>query len=121
LTEASVEETAAVLGIAATQSSGLRLQSGYDTKPYHAGMAARSGLLAARLAAAGFSGALDFLDNSVGFYSAYAFGAERPELVTENWGAPWQIVTPGLTLKTYPCCTASHPVASLGSTCTKKA
>ncbi len=114
LTEASVEETAVALGIAATQSSGLRLQFGYDTKPYHAGMAARSGLLAARLAAAGFSGAPDFLDNPVGFYSAYAFGAERPELVTENWGAPWQIVTPGLTLKAYPCCTASHPVASLG-------
>ena len=114
LTEASVEETAVALGIAATQSSGLRLQFGYDTKPYHAGMAARSGLLAARLAAAGFSGAPDFLDNSVGFYSAYAFGAERPELVTENWGSPWQIVTPGLTLKAYPCCTASHPVASLG-------
>jgi 2-methylcitrate dehydratase PrpD len=114
LTKTSVEETAVALGIAATQSSGLRLQFGYDTKPYHAGMAARSGLLAARLAAAGFSGAPDFLDNPVGFYSAYAFGAERPELVTENWGAPWQIVTPGLTLKAYPCCTASHPVASLG-------
>lgn len=34
--------------------------------------------------------------------------------MVENWGAPWQIVSPGLTLKAYPCCTASHPVASLG-------
>ncbi|MEK1927487.1 MAG: MmgE/PrpD family protein [Rhizobium giardinii] len=114
LTGASVEETVIALGIAATQASGLRLQFGYDTKPYHAGMAARSGLLAARLAAAGFGGAPDFLDNPVGFHSAYAFGAGKPELVSENWGAPWQIVSPGLTLKAYPCCTASHPVASLG-------
>ena len=114
LTKASVKETAVSLGLAATQSSGLRLQFGYDAKPFHAGMAARSGLLAARLAAAGFGGAPDFLDNRVGFHSAYAFGAERPAMLTENWGRPWQIVAPGLTLKAYPCCTASHPVASLG-------
>ncbi|MBD8553924.1 MmgE/PrpD family protein [Rhizobium sp. CFBP 8762] len=114
LTGASVENTATALGLAATQAAGLRLQFGFDAKPYHAGMAARSGLLAARLAKAGFSGARDFLDNAVGFHSAYAFGAGKPELASENWGAPWQIVSPGLTLKAYPCCTASHPVASLG-------
>ncbi|MEX2694748.1 MmgE/PrpD family protein [Rhizobium mongolense] len=114
LTRASVEETTIALGLAATQSSGLRLQFGYDAKPYHAGMAARSGLLSARLAAAGFGGAPDFLDNPVGFHSAYSFGVDRLQAVTENWGAPWQIVAPGLTLKAYPCCTASHPVASLG-------
>ena len=114
LTGATTENTAIALGLAATQASGLRLQFGFDAKPYHAGMAARSGLLAARLAAAGFSGAPDFLDNPTGFYSAYSFGASRPELATENWGKPWQIVSPGLTLKAYPCCTASHPVASIG-------
>jgi 2-methylcitrate dehydratase PrpD len=111
---ASVQETAVALGLAATQSSGLRLQFGFDAKPFHAGMAARSGLLAARLAAGGFGGAADFLDNPVGFHSAFAFGIGRPELATESWGVPWQIVAPGLTLKAFPCCTASHPVASLG-------
>ncbi|MFB2603754.1 MmgE/PrpD family protein, partial [Rhizobium phaseoli] len=114
LKRASAEETAVALGLAATQSSGLRLQFGKDAKPFHAGMAARSGLLSARLAAAGFGGASDFLDNSVGFHSVFAFGAERLSALTENWGSPWQIVAPGLTLKAYPCCTASHPVASLG-------
>lgn len=114
LTGASVEETAIALGLAATQASGLRLQFGYDAKPYHAGMAARSGLLAARLAAAGFTGAPDFLDNPVGFHSAYAFGAGNPSAAVDHWGEPWQIVSPGLTLKAYPCCTAAHAVASLG-------
>jgi 2-methylcitrate dehydratase PrpD len=114
LTGASVEETAVALGLAATQASGLRLQFGYDAKPYHAGMAARSGLLAARLAAAGFGGAPDFLDNRVGFHSAYAFGAGNPSAAVDHWGEPWQIVSPGLTLKAYPCCTAAHAVASLG-------
>ncbi|CDM61928.1 hypothetical protein LPU83_pLPU83d_0557 (plasmid) [Rhizobium favelukesii] len=102
------------LGLAATQSSGLRLQFGYDAKPYHAGMAARSGFLSARLAAADFGGAPDFLGNQIGFHAAYAFGAERLSAVTQDWGVPWQIVSPGLTLKAYPCCTAGHPVASLG-------
>jgi 2-methylcitrate dehydratase PrpD len=114
LTGASVEETTISLGLAATQAAGLRLQFGFDAKPYHAGMAARSGLLAARLAAAGFGGAPDFLDNPVSFYAAYAFGAGQPELTSKSWGEPWQILSPGLTLKAYPCCTASHPVASLG-------
>ena len=114
LTRSPVDQTAVALGLAATQASGLRLQFGHDAKPYHAGMAARSGLLAARLADAGFGGAPDFLDNPVGFHSAYAFGAANLAALCENWGAPWQIVTPGLTLKAYPCCTASHPVAALG-------
>lgn len=114
LTGASVDETAISLGLAATQASGLRMQFGFDAKPYHAGMAARSGLLAQRLAAAGFGGVPDCLDKPIGFYSAYAFGVGKPELTSESWGKPWQIVSPGLTLKAYPCCTASHPVASLG-------
>lgn len=110
----SVEETATALGLAATHSSGLRLQFGHDAKPYHAGMAARSGLLSAKLAKAGFGGAKDFLDNPIGFFSAFAFGEERPQAAVEGWGAPWQIVTPGLTLKAFPCCTASHPVGMIG-------
>lgn len=103
--------TAVALGLAATQSAGLRLQFGYDAKPLHAGLAARAGLTAARLAEAGFQGAPDFIDSSIGFFQAYAFGAEDVTRVTQGWGAPWQIVVPGLTLKAFPCCTAAHPVA----------
>ncbi|SDP34317.1 MmgE/PrpD family protein [Phyllobacterium sp. OV277] len=107
----SEQTTAVALGLAATQSAGLRLQFGYDAKPLHAGLASRAGLMAARLAQAGFQGAPDFLDNRIGFFSAFSFGDEQPHHVLENWGKPWQIVSPGLTLKAFPCCTASHPVA----------
>ncbi|MDQ0559121.1 2-methylcitrate dehydratase PrpD [Rhizobium mesoamericanum] len=110
----SLEETAVALGLAATHSSGLRLQFGHDAKPYHAGMAARAGLISARLAKAGLGGASDFLDNPIGFFSAFAFGEEHPRAAIESWGSPWQIVSPGLTLKAFPCCTASHPVAMIG-------
>lgn len=54
--------TATALGIAATQSFGLRLQFGSEVKPLHAGLAARAGLLAARLAETDLSGAPGFLD-----------------------------------------------------------
>lgn len=107
----SVETTTVALGLAATQSAGLRLQFGYDAKPLHAGLSNRAGLTAARLAQAGFQGATDFLENSIGFFSAFSFGMEQPERVLQDWGSPWQILTPGLTLKAFPCCTASHPVA----------
>ncbi|MCL6653219.1 protein involved in propionate catabolism [Agrobacterium rubi] len=110
----STKETAIALGLAATHSSGLRLQFGHDAKPYHAGMAARSGLLSAKLAKAGIGGADDFLDSPIGFFSAFAFGQEKPQAVVDGWGVPWQIVSPGLTLKAFPCCTASHPVAMVG-------
>lgn len=105
------ETTAVALGLAATQSAGLRLQFGYDAKPLHAGLAARAGLTAARLAQAGLSGAPDFLDSSIGFLDAFGFGGTAPERLLAGWGEPWQILTPGLTLKAFPCCTAAHPVA----------
>src|SRR5215469_13354015 len=49
------EATARALGIAGTQSAGLKSQFGTMCKPFHAGRAAQTGLLAARLAARGFS------------------------------------------------------------------
>ena len=107
----SPETTAVALGLAATQSAGLRLQFGYDAKPLHAGLAARAGLTAARLARAGLSGAPDFLDGPIGFLDAFGFGGTAPERLLAGWGEPWQILKPGLTLKAFPCCTAAHPVA----------
>lgn len=111
--------TAVALGIAATQSAGLRLQFGHDVKPLHAGFAARAGLTAARLAADGFDGAPDFLDGPIDFLSAFGFGSEDRSRVLAGWDSPeapdaWQILTPGLVLKLFPCCTASHPVAIAG-------
>jgi len=48
-------KTAATIGIAATQASGLKSMFGTMCKPLHAGRAAMNGLLAARWAARGFS------------------------------------------------------------------
>ena len=50
LVGATQEQTAAALAIAATQSSGLRVQFGSDIKPLHAGFAARAAVTAVQLA-----------------------------------------------------------------------
>src|SRR4029077_9241029 len=60
-------ETAAALGIAGTQAAGLKSQFGTMCKPFHAGKAAQNGLLAARLAARGFSSRTDIVECVQGF------------------------------------------------------
>lgn len=108
------ETIAVALGLGATQSAGLRLQFGFDAKPLHAGLAARAGLTAAGLAEAGLSGAPACLDGPISFLDAFGFGEADASRLLAGWGDPWQIVTPGLTLKAFPCCTAAHPVAVAG-------
>jgi 2-methylcitrate dehydratase PrpD len=53
------EATLHAMGIAATQAAGLKSMFGNMYKPLHAGRAAQAGLLAARLAARGFTAQLD--------------------------------------------------------------
>ena len=61
------EATARALGIAGTQAAGLKSQFGTMCKPFHAGKAAQNGLLAARLAARGFSSRTDLVECEQGF------------------------------------------------------
>ena len=59
--------TCVALGIAGTQAAGLKSMFGTMCKPFHAGKAAYHGLLAARLAARGFSSRNDVLECAQGF------------------------------------------------------
>src|SRR3984957_17500386 len=61
------EATARALGIAGTQAAGLKSQFGTMCKPFHAGKASHNGLLAARLAARGFSSRADVIECVQGF------------------------------------------------------
>src|SRR3954468_23798585 len=68
------EAMARALGIAGTQAAGLKSQFGTMCKPFHAGKASQSGLLAARLAARGFSSRPDLVECEQGF--ALTHGAD---------------------------------------------
>ena len=72
------ETTATALGIAATQAAGLKSMFGTMCKPLHAGKAAQNGLLAAMLAARGFSSRTDALECAQGF-AATQSSDFRPE------------------------------------------
>src|SRR6478736_9843061 len=73
------EATARALGIAGTQAAGLKSQFGTMCKPFHAGKASQNGLLAALLAARGFSSRPDLIECEQGF--ALTHGPDfRPEM-----------------------------------------
>jgi 2-methylcitrate dehydratase PrpD len=61
------DATAMALGIAGTQAAGLKSQFGTMCKPFHAGKGSQNGLLAARLAARGFSSRTDIVECIQGF------------------------------------------------------
>lgn len=102
------DETVHALGNAGTQSSGLWefLDTGAMSKHLHAGRAAESGLIAADLAAAGFTGPPAILEGERGFFNAACPDAQ-PARVTADPDADWQL---GLTsIKPWPCCRHTHP------------
>ncbi len=107
----SAEKTVNALGLAATQAGGLRVHFGSEVKPLHAGLAARNGLMAARLAESGIMGEQEPLTGALGFLSIFSSGLARPELVLDGWGSPWQIHRPGLWFKQYPFCSAAQHAA----------
>jgi 2-methylcitrate dehydratase PrpD len=103
-----VATTRTAFGIAASMASGLLRNFGTMTKPLHTGWASRNALAAVNLARSGFTAAPDVLEAPSGFFAAYGVEASMPETAIHGLGKPWVIVNPGLALKRFPCCYASH-------------
>ncbi len=72
LQQATPSQMSQAIGIAATQAAGLKSMFGTACKPLHAGLAARNGLLAARLALRGFDSRLDVLECAQGFAETHS-------------------------------------------------
>ncbi|MGN8161431.1 MmgE/PrpD family protein [Pantoea sp. 22096] len=103
------DATATLLGIAATQASGLRAQFGSAVKPLHAGFAAERAVTAAQLTLAGIDGRQQGVIEA--FVAASSADQAQPEKLLENWGSPWRISTPGLEFKPFPTCAGTHSAA----------
>ena len=97
-----VRQTAYALGVAASEASGLRDNFGSMTKPFHAGHAAENGIVAADLAALGWTAADDILEAPLGFFQA-AGGGFDPGAVVNRLGNPWMFASPGDLIKRFPC------------------
>jgi len=103
------------LGIAGSLSSGLvefsRSGNGAMVKRLHFGRAAEGGLLAASLAADGFTGPSMVIEGDCGFLNAFCDEHDVTEL-TRGLGNTW--LTSRISMKRYACHTAGHtPVQAI--------
>jgi 2-methylcitrate dehydratase PrpD len=98
------EQMAYALGISCSLANGLRANFGTMTKPLHAGMAAMNGVMAAQLAARGFTSNPDALYGENGFARAFSDDQEKAEELLSTLGEPYELIEPGLSYKPYPCC-----------------
>jgi 2-methylcitrate dehydratase PrpD len=109
LLDLSDDQTMHALGNAGTQSSGVWefLETGAMSKHLHAGRAAESGIIAAQLAATGFTGPPAILEGDKGFFAAACPDANASDVVSDP-EQPWQLLQ--TSIKPWPCCRHTHPV-----------
>ncbi len=84
----NAEQFAIALGIAGTQAAGLKSMFGTMCKPLHAGKASYHGLMAAKLAARGFTARTDVLECAQGFAKTHSpdFNPEKAlETPVNGW------------------------------------
>ena len=113
----SREGTATALATAASMACGVQANFGTMMKPFDVGHANRNGLLAARMAQAGFTANHQVLEHPQGFFELFN-GHENfdPSLAIANWGDPFDLIDPGTAFKQYPCCGGTHaPLDALQS------
>lgn len=103
------DRAANAIAIGASLGSGLVANFGTMTKPLHAGRAAQSGILAARLAARGFTASPDALEHRTGYLRAHSpSGTPDLEERDHRLGQTWRMVQLGLNIKRYPLCYSTH-------------
>jgi 2-methylcitrate dehydratase PrpD len=108
LLRSDLATTRAALGIAASLAGGSRQNFGTMSKPLHAGIAARNGVVAASLAARGFTADASIIEAPLGFLHLFGVGDHDGEKAAASLGQPFDIISPGISVKLYPCCYASH-------------
>ena len=102
------DATRRALSIGATQAGGLRENFGTMTKPFHAGRAAENGVVAAEIAALGFTASPNGLEADRGFFRA-AGGGYSAEMIEQKLGNPWTFSSPGVSIKPHPSGSLTHP------------
>ncbi len=104
--ELAPEAVVNALGAAGTQAAGLKGVYGSMGKALHPGKAAMDGLMAALLAANGFTTSDSILERKHGFLEVFS-GDSNPTLVTAGLGERWTLADNGF--KPYACGSLTHP------------
>jgi 2-methylcitrate dehydratase PrpD len=108
LRKLDADKATIALALGASQSAGLIANFGTMTKPFHAGRAAHAGIVAARLAQAGFTASENALEHSPGFLMAVSPGGRIDTDTPVEAGVKWKLESEGLDIKKYPMCFAVH-------------
>jgi 2-methylcitrate dehydratase PrpD len=101
---------ATALAIASSLASGIKANFGTMTKPLHVGHCARNGLFATLLAERDFTANAGEFEHNQGFLEVFnGRGTYDAMRILAHWGAPFDVVEPGIAVKQYPCCGSTHP------------
>ena len=104
----SHDETLRAIGIAGSKSSGVRENFGTMVKPLHSGIAAENAVVAASLAAMGFTSSPTILEGNRGYFMTGAGGYDAEALIGKL-GNPWNYVAKRVAIKPYPCGNLQQP------------
>jgi 2-methylcitrate dehydratase PrpD len=96
------------MGLSVSMGSGVleANRNGGSVKRLHCGWAAHAGVMAAELAARGFTAPPTVLEGRFGFFEAWLSGAFDPDEVTRGLGTEWAL--PGIHYKPYPANHFTH-------------
>ena len=105
-----VQATATALAIAASLASGVKANFGTMIKPLHVGQCVRNGIMAAQLAANGFTANPGALEHKQGYFAAYdGLANVHQERLLEGWGEGLEVEQESVGVKQFPCCGSTHP------------
>jgi 2-methylcitrate dehydratase PrpD len=102
-----VDRTRMAIGHAASAMAGMMKNRGTDTKGFTAGSAAMHGVIAAELAATGFTADRDILDGELGVARLLGLENGDPARMVDGLGS-WDLATRGATIRLHACCGAAH-------------
>src|SRR3954454_13812792 len=108
LRKLDAEKSAVAIALGGSQAAGLMANFGTMTKPFHAGKSAHAGIMAARLAEAGFTANTDALEHPQGFLHAISPTGTEDRGSEPKAGQEWAILKQGLGIKKYPTCYCTH-------------
>ncbi len=97
------------MGIASSMASGIVANFGSMTKPLHAGLASRNGVLAVKLAQNGFTANSEILESPNGFFDVFSRGLLFDPLPVDEFGVVFEFAERGIRIKPYPCGGLTHP------------
>ena len=98
------------LGMTASMAGGLVANFGTMTKPLHVGLGARNGILAAKLAAGGYTANAKAIESGFGFYEIFHRNTPIQEKSIEELGQSYALLSDGIRIKPYPCGGLTHQV-----------